>query len=238
MSRYSYSEEEEEVEYSPDEEPSSGEECDDNLSTMSLSDSITDYVYENGRRYHSYRQGSYAKGTYWTLGPAQAFGQLTSLSNSPLCSMFICLLISSAQIIGNDLSPIQPSYVPPNLRFEIDDCEEDWPFPDNHFDFIHIRNLVGSVRDWDRIYVQAYRTLKPGGWIELKDNFRPLECDNGTLKPDNVLRTWVDNFEKATIIAGINWGTAAAEFRPSLEKTGFKAVTEHIHKVPLGYVPG
>ncbi|CUS07128.1 unnamed protein product [Tuber aestivum] len=148
--------------------------------------------------------------------------------------MSICLPISSAQIIGNDLSPIQPSYVPPNLRFEIDDCEEDWPFPDNHFDFIHIRNLVGSVRDWDRIYVQAHRTLKPGGWIELKDHFRPFECDNGSLKPDNVLRTWVDNFEKATIIAGINWGTAAAEFRPSLEKAGFKGVTEHIYKVPLG----
>ncbi|KAG0635015.1 S-adenosyl-L-methionine-dependent methyltransferase [Tuber brumale] len=243
MSRYSYSEEEEEVEYSPDEEPSSDEEYDDNLSTMSLSDSITDYVYENGRRYHSYRQGSYdlAYRSYWTLGRVLASGQLTSLSTTPSCSMFTCLFnsqISSAQIIGNDLSPIQPSYVPPNLRFEIDDCEEDWPFPDNHFDFIHIRNLVGSVRDWDRIYVQAYRTLKPGGWIELKDHFRPFECDNGTLKPDNVLRTWVDNFEKATIIAGINWGTAAAEFRPSLEKAGFKAVTEQIHKVPLGYVPG
>ena len=82
------------------------------------------------------------------------------------------------------------------------------------------------------------RTLKPGGWIELKDNFRPFECDNGTLKPDNILRAWVDNFEKATIMAGISWGTAAAEFRPSLEKAGFKAVTEQIYKVPLGYVPG
>ncbi|RPA93445.1 S-adenosyl-L-methionine-dependent methyltransferase [Choiromyces venosus 120613-1] len=249
MSRYSYSEEEEEAaEYSPDEEPSSDEEYDDNLSTMSLSDSITDYVYENGRRYHSYRQGSYVSilivnTRYSTSGRVLASGQLTSLSEyylpmiHSLCSMFFCFQITSAQIIGNDLSPIQPSYVPPNLRFEIDDCEEDWPFPDNHFSFVHIRNLVGSVRDWDRIYAQAYRTLKPGGWIELKDHFRPLECDNGTLKPDNVLRTWVDNFEKATNIAGISWGTAAAEFRPNLEKAGFKAVTEQIHKVPLGYVP-
>ncbi len=32
---------------------------DDSESTQSLYSSITRHVYENGRRYHSYRQGSY-----------------------------------------------------------------------------------------------------------------------------------------------------------------------------------
>lgn len=46
-----------------DEEPSSDDDDDarsEVLSTISLSESITDYVYENGRRYHSYPHASYA----------------------------------------------------------------------------------------------------------------------------------------------------------------------------------
>ena len=34
-----------------------------------------------------------------------------------------------AQILGIDLSPVQPSWVPPNCRFEIDDFELDWQEP-------------------------------------------------------------------------------------------------------------
>lgn len=46
-----------------DEEPSSDDDDDPRseiLSTISLSESITDYVYENGRRYHSYPHATYA----------------------------------------------------------------------------------------------------------------------------------------------------------------------------------
>lgn len=46
-----------------DEEPSSDDDDDalsEILSTISLSDSIMDYVYENGRRYHSYPHALYA----------------------------------------------------------------------------------------------------------------------------------------------------------------------------------
>src|SRR4051795_1295425 len=34
-----------------------------------------------------------------------------------------------AQVVGIDLSPIQPNYVPPNLQFEIFDLEEPWEMP-------------------------------------------------------------------------------------------------------------
>lgn len=32
----------------------------------------------------------------------------------------------SAEILGNDISPIQPSLVPPNVKFEVDDIEQEW----------------------------------------------------------------------------------------------------------------
>lgn len=34
----------------------------------------------------------------------------------------------SAEITGTDLSPIQPSWIPPNCRFEVDDMELPWTF--------------------------------------------------------------------------------------------------------------
>ncbi len=61
-----------------------------------------------------------------------------------------------SEVIGTDLSPIQPSFVPPNLRFEIDDVEDEWIFK-NKFDFIHCRMLTGSIADWPRVrYFSPY----------------------------------------------------------------------------------
>jgi len=81
----------------------------------------------------------------------------------------------NAQVLGTDLSPIQPELIPPNCIFEIDDCEMDWTWPDNHFDYIHIRDLQGSIRDWAKFMKEAFRCCKPGGIVELVDhNFWPV----------------------------------------------------------------
>ena len=63
----------------------------------------------------------------------------------------------AAEVTGIDLSPIQPEFLPPNCKFEIDDCCLDWTFPLNHFDLIHIRCLYGSVADWPRLYKEVYK---------------------------------------------------------------------------------
>ena len=57
---------------------------------------------------------------------------------------------------ATDLSPIQPGFAPPNLSFEIDDCCSEWVYPKNHFDYIHIRLMYGSVADWEAFYKEAY----------------------------------------------------------------------------------
>lgn len=57
-----------------------------------------------------------------------------------------------------DLSPIQPDWVPENAAFVVDDIEHDagWTYPINHFDYIHLRHVVHSLRDrklsWERIF--------------------------------------------------------------------------------------
>jgi len=59
------------------------------------------------------------------------------------------------QILGNDISPIQPSLVPPNVKFEVDDVENTWVYS-TKFDYIHCRSMAGSIRDWPKLMQQAF----------------------------------------------------------------------------------
>lgn len=61
-----------------------------------------------------------------------------------------------ADVLGIDLSPIQPSWVPPNVRFMVDDAEAAWIYPPGSLDYIHIRHMTSSVRDWPKLMAQAY----------------------------------------------------------------------------------
>lgn len=66
-------------------------------------------------------------------------------------------------------SPIQPSWVPPNCKFTMDDAEKPWTYADNTFDFIHFRNVAQAISNWPAVMAEAYRCLKPGGYIEMAD---------------------------------------------------------------------
>jgi methylase of polypeptide subunit release factors len=63
----------------------------------------------------------------------------------------------SAIVIGTDLSPIQPTWVLPNVRFEIEDFNDEWTFKPNDFDYIHMRCIYGTVADWPIFYKQVYK---------------------------------------------------------------------------------
>jgi hypothetical protein len=46
--------------------------------------------------------------------------------------------------------------VPPNVRFEVDDVEEEWNYG-KKFDFIHLRYFAGSIRDWPKLIRQIFK---------------------------------------------------------------------------------
>lgn len=75
----------------------------------------------------------------------------------------------AAEVIGTDLSPIQPRWVPPNCRFEVDDAELEWTFKPESFDFVHARNLAQSISDWKKLMGEIYRCTQPGGIVELAE---------------------------------------------------------------------
>ena len=62
-----------------------------------------------------------------------------------------------ALVTGVDLSPIQPNWVPPNVKFEIDDVEDTWTWPKDHFDLVHSQlMLAGSIADIGKYFTQAF----------------------------------------------------------------------------------
>lgn len=87
--------------------------------------------------------------------------------------------------MGTDISPIQPSWVPPNVRFEIDDYNKEWAYKSDFFDFVHVRWISGTVKDWSTFYREAYRCCKPGGYIEHMDASGTVMSDDGSV--DNKL---------------------------------------------------
>ena len=79
----------------------------------------------------------------------------------------------SANVVGIDLSPIQPKNGPPNCQFRVDDAELEWT-ERGQYDFIHSRAMVIDFRSWPKYFQQAYASLKPGGIIECQDPFTPI----------------------------------------------------------------
>lgn len=45
--------------------------------------------------------------------------------------------------------------VPPNVKFEIDDVEQEWAYPFK-FDYVVSRYMAGSIADWPRLAELTY----------------------------------------------------------------------------------
>jgi hypothetical protein len=70
-------------------------------------------------------------------------------------------LYPGASILGMDLSPIQPQWVPPSVKFMVDDVESPWLRPLNHFDYIHARHTVMAIRNWPQLMRRVYEYVFP-----------------------------------------------------------------------------
>src|SRR2546423_9826381 len=165
--------------------------------STSLASSILDYRYENGRRYHAYRDGEYLLPnddpeqnrlnimhhiSRLVLGGALYRAPIADGRPPPrrildvgtgtgIWAIEMADEFPNAIVVGTDLSPTQPTWVPPNCKFYIDDAEAEWGYStDEHFDFIHGRDLGGGIADWPRFHGQVYQNLKPGGWLEMHEH--------------------------------------------------------------------
>ncbi|TIC96086.1 Secondary metabolism regulator LAE1 [Colletotrichum higginsianum] len=231
---------------------------DDRISTYtaSLTSSVVDYPTEYGRRYHAFRSGAYnfpndaeemdrldfchallvkTIGGRLFLAPideTKTHRILDVGTGTGIWAIEIGDLFPNAEILGNDLSAIQPDWVPPNVKFEIDDVESSW-VNDKKYDFIFSRYMCGSIADWPTYMKRVYANLNPGGWAEFQDWSFMIHSDDGSAEGTEFLH-WVNLFMEACDVFGRD-----GQIGPKLEglvreNTGLINIHHQPYKIPVG----
>ncbi|EEH40561.2 hypothetical protein PAAG_09014 [Paracoccidioides lutzii Pb01] len=232
------------------------------LSVISLTESVRDFVVENGRTYHSLSEGKYILPNdeeesdrldmqhhhffitfggkiHFAPGADRAHRVLDVGTGTGIWAIdygkFHSDAHPAAEVIGVDLSPIQPLYVPTNCRFELDDLEKEWTWS-QPFDYIFSRMMVGSFANFSHLAEQSYQYLNPGGYIELIDCIFPMASDDGTLCEGQALKEFSDLILQASINLGRPLN-AASSHRETLIKAGYIDVTVLNYKWPTNRWP-
>ncbi|KAK7423551.1 hypothetical protein QQX98_001009 [Neonectria punicea] len=227
-------------------------------STASITSSILHYRTINGRTFHSDRGNA----VYWgSNDEAQSeamdiahhmftLAQDGKLHFAPLdkdiqhaldigCGTGIWAVdfadeYPGCEVTGTDISPIQPSWIPPNVKFEIEDATQEWTFTPELFDYVHMRYLIGCIPDWTQLFKEAFRVIKPGGYLETFETTPNITSDDGTMKPDSACARWGPTFIEASKVIGRTFTVIEEGIqRKAMEEAGFVDIQEWEFKCPL-----
>ncbi|KAI3580337.1 S-adenosyl-L-methionine-dependent methyltransferase [Fusarium oxysporum f. sp. albedinis] len=128
-----------------------------------------------------------------------------------------------AKVIGVDLSPIQPDFVPPNVEFFIDDIEEPWNFSEP-FDYVHMRLIT------------FLSNLVPGGYVELLEIDLFAHSDDNTLTEDHHLSKLIHLLDEASTKIGRPFQDNKKN-KDILRDAGFVDIVETVFKWPTNRWP-
>ncbi|PVH70143.1 S-adenosyl-L-methionine-dependent methyltransferase [Cadophora sp. DSE1049] len=233
---------------------------DDESSTQSLGSTVKACCEENGRTYHSYKQGRYPlpndedeqerldlqhelflimHDRKLLLCPAdlsKAHRILDLGTGTGIWAMDFADHNPQLEVIGVDLSPIQPTFVPPNLHFILDDIEDEWLYGSAQFDVIHGRMLNHSIRNWPHLFKQSFDYLKPGGYVEFVCMSPNLKLENGSTIEGSALKAWSQAVLECYVDLGIDVDCEAG-YQNQLVEAGFKSVVEVQERLPLNAWP-
>lgn len=142
----------------------------------------------------------------------------------------------TCNVIGTDLSSIQPLPWLPNCQFLQENSElQDWLFP-YKFDYIHLRGTIACFNDVMTIMRKAFDGLALGGWIEFQDACFEIDgVESGRFR-GTAMERWSRLVPKGAAALGRNLAKAKL-YKTQLEYVGFVDVHERIIHVPGGPWP-
>ncbi|KAI1813745.1 S-adenosyl-L-methionine-dependent methyltransferase [Poronia punctata] len=221
-------------------------------STMSLDSTLYNFVEENGRTYHKYKQGRYFLPNdpaeqerldlqhhlfCITIGgrlnvcplPEKPKRVLDIATGTGIWAIEFASQYPDTQVVGTDLSPIQPHYLPENCRFEIDDAEDEWAYSEP-FTFVHGRALLSCFDDPFKVVKQAYEYLEPGGFIEFQDAIFPMDWIGEPVK-ESALYRWNELVLEGLKVLGRSWSNVV-NYPRYFEEAGFENVVDRRYYWP------
>ncbi|KAK7537997.1 S-adenosyl-L-methionine-dependent methyltransferase [Phyllosticta citricarpa] len=226
--------------------------------STSVASSVQNFRMENGRRFHAYREGAYnfpndekeqdrldmvhhmqmlAKGGKLFLAPLKHDPKriLDVGTGTGIWAIEAADHYPDAEVIGNDLSPIQPHWVPHNCRFEVDDVESEWPEREP-FDLVHARYLAGAIADWPALTRRAFAATRPGGWAEFSDYEMRYYADDGSAGADNKMVRLAELLCDGADRIGRTL-QPGQHLERWMKDAGFTNVQSRLIKLPLGAWP-
>ncbi|TVY83446.1 Secondary metabolism regulator laeA [Lachnellula suecica] len=240
------------VDYSDDHDSAITDMSTPQTSTMSVASSIYNYVEENGRTYHRYKEGKYMmpndeaemdrldlQHQLWSitlfnelyLSPVKNPHNVLDIgTGTGIWAIELANKHPSARVVGSDLSPIQPDYVPPNCHFEVDDAEDEWNYSQK-FDLIHGRALVTCFKDPRTVIEAAFKSLVPGGYLEFQDLVLPMRAIDDTLD-GKALQNWQEITINTAAKLGTSW-KHSGNYVKFFEEAGFVDVVENHFQWPM-----
>ncbi|KAG4431839.1 hypothetical protein IFR05_012677 [Cadophora sp. M221] len=247
------------IEASEHRETDDGYESDSaSTASTSLSLSVRDYALEIGRRFNKFRAGQYQFpndepeqdredmkhamvvslcGGNLHYAPLENPQEILDLgTGTGIWAIDIGDEYPSASVLGIDLSPIQPVWVPPNVKFMVDDFESPWLHGRDRFDFIHARHTSVAVKNMPKLLAQAYESMKPGGWIEVQEMHHRAHCDDSTMPEDYLVQEWLKFVAQGLAVLGPDL-LGAVKNAQYLRDAGFVNIEERIFKIPIGTWP-
>ncbi|KAI1840310.1 hypothetical protein JX265_013755 [Neoarthrinium moseri] len=225
----------------------------------SITTSVFRHSYENGRRYHKYRYGTYPIPNDDTEQTRDEMKHATTLeitggklffapigehpqriidlgTGTGSWAIGMADQFPSAQVIGLDLSPIQEPWIPPNLRFIVEDIHDPWIHGDD-FDLVHLRHVSLFLKNFESVVAKAFQHLRPSGWIELQEFGGCARCDDGSMRDDSPFKIFMDKTGEALSKAyGFQWRVANI-MEGILRQQGFVNINCNKYKMPLGKWP-
>ncbi|KAM0186346.1 hypothetical protein ACHAPI_011767 [Fusarium lateritium] len=137
------------------------------------------------------------------------------------------------EVIGTDLSPIQPSWVPPNVKFELEDATNTWSWSENTFDLVHMRYLIGSITDWGALFKEAFRCCKSDGFVESVEVNPIFLSDDDTIANDSAINMWNKICQEGSKAFGRSLCEVPDDVQ-LLREAGFVDIQVTDFKVPVG----
>ncbi|KAK8011077.1 methyltransferase domain-containing protein [Apiospora arundinis] len=244
----------------PNHSTSSISESDETDDWRSLTSSIAQHSFENGRRYHQYRDSQPYPWPNDDLDTAreeelhELFKELMGgrhfiapvddgaqriidlgCGNGRWASE-VAELFPGAEVVAMDISPIQPVFAPPNLTTRLADIETDW---ECHMqsDLVHLERVAPYLRRPKDLLAKILANLRPGGWVEIEDMQTQFFSDDARVPPENGCAYAAQVFNKSQKEKfGFDLDTAW-NMPEALREAGFVNVRQVMYKTPVGPWP-